>query len=416
MDESAKLNLNALSELNLNDEQERHLLMGLPEMTPAIADAILDWLDDDHVPRWFGAEQAYYRSLESPYRPRNGPLQSLRELLKVRGVTARLLFGDDVNRIGVPDQTNNDGSSMRSNAHSDGLSQRGWATYFTLQSRESNRRADGGKRINLNQDPLTDMYDRLEADLGTSVARFVAAYRLSGPLVPEGADGDAANSGHSDLSGTPSFATRLRRKEGKSTRDGLDLAPEGQFPIESIYELIGVQVRATVHGKQTVLDSPWTSNPANMQQYLPWLMDRLTLTDDTVLLGRVNINQAQREVLVGLPGMTEQLADAIVATQTLNAQRQHFSTESRRMTTGWLVTEGLVDLDQLRQLDPYITAGGDVHALQVIGHFDGGGPVAQMEAMIDATTRPPRIVLLRDVVGSARTDSRQVRQFQTGNF
>ena len=97
--ESAKLNLNTLAEdddLETNSSRERLLL--IPSMTQEIADSILDWLDEDNTPREFGAEETYYQALIPPYTPRNGPLNSLDELLMVAGVTPELLYGLDSNR------------------------------------------------------------------------------------------------------------------------------------------------------------------------------------------------------------------------------------------------------------------------------------------------------------------------------
>ena len=51
------------------------------------------------------------------------------------------------------------------------------------------------------------------------------------------------------------------------------------------------------------MDSPWTDGSTDMQQYLPTLMDSFSLSDDPTILGRVNINQARYETLIGLPGM-----------------------------------------------------------------------------------------------------------------
>ena len=105
--ESSRLNLNALL---LIEEQAtaigmesagRDMLMALPGMSEDIADAILDWIDDDDEPREFGAEFDYYASLDPPYAPKNGPLETVEELLLVRDVFPTLLFGMDVNRNGV---------------------------------------------------------------------------------------------------------------------------------------------------------------------------------------------------------------------------------------------------------------------------------------------------------------------------
>jgi hypothetical protein len=69
----------------------------------------------------------------------------------------------------------------------------------------------------------------------------------------------------------------------------------------------------------------------------------------------------------------------------------------RHSTAGWLYLDGLVDLDTMRQMDPYITARGDVFRVQVLGFFDGNGPVHRLEAIVDATRVPPRVVWQRDL-------------------
>jgi len=60
-----------------------------------ITDAIKDWIDkDDEVTR-FGAEDTYYQSLDSPYSCRNHPLESLDDLLLIKGITRELYYGVD---------------------------------------------------------------------------------------------------------------------------------------------------------------------------------------------------------------------------------------------------------------------------------------------------------------------------------
>lgn len=60
-----------------------------------IVDALVDWLDKDERESDFGAESGYYRSLDPPYECRNGPVTVIEELLKVKGITAELLYGVD---------------------------------------------------------------------------------------------------------------------------------------------------------------------------------------------------------------------------------------------------------------------------------------------------------------------------------
>lgn len=63
--------------------------------TRELVSALVDWIDADDKESDFGAESAYYRSLEPPYESPNDSVDVLRELLLVRGITAELLFGED---------------------------------------------------------------------------------------------------------------------------------------------------------------------------------------------------------------------------------------------------------------------------------------------------------------------------------
>jgi general secretion pathway protein K len=91
IDEGGKIPLNRADEQLL-----RRVLsnVGLePDAQEAIADAILDWRDDDDLKRLHGAEADYYLGLPEPYAPKNGPFDAPDELLLVRGVTREMLFG-----------------------------------------------------------------------------------------------------------------------------------------------------------------------------------------------------------------------------------------------------------------------------------------------------------------------------------
>ena len=68
-----------------------------------------------------------------------------------------------------------------------------------------------------------------------------------------------------------------------------------------------------------------------------------------------------------------------------------------RRSPVWLLTEGIVDLVTFKRLGPWLTTTGDVYSFQVLGHFDQGGPTTRLEAMIDATKKPPRILFQRDL-------------------
>ncbi|OYW15918.1 MAG: hypothetical protein B7Z55_14555, partial [Planctomycetales bacterium 12-60-4] len=192
MDESAKLNLNLLDKLDLEDEESRNLLLGLPGMTEEIADAIRDWIDADDTTRENGAESDYYESQSLGYGAKNGPLETIDELLLVRDVTPELLYGEDANRNGLLDPNENDGNASPPYDNADGVLQLGWIAYLTTVSREANLRADGTAKIDVNNGILSDLYDQLEEEFDEDVAKFIIAFRMSGPKDQPPSDTDTS--------------------------------------------------------------------------------------------------------------------------------------------------------------------------------------------------------------------------------
>jgi type II secretory pathway component PulK len=78
------------------------------------AAAIIAWRDGGGD---FGPlEDAYYASLPQPYVPRHGPLQTLGELLLVRGVTPAIFFGD-AERPGLADLLTVESVSLNTDAN-----------------------------------------------------------------------------------------------------------------------------------------------------------------------------------------------------------------------------------------------------------------------------------------------------------
>jgi general secretion pathway protein K len=100
-DEQARLNLN-----NPQGDRLDKLLqcMGVDKLArDQIVDAILDWIDPNEEHRTNGAEsEDYYLKLPTPYRARNAAIESLNELLQIKGITPALFRGAD-GKIGLVD-------------------------------------------------------------------------------------------------------------------------------------------------------------------------------------------------------------------------------------------------------------------------------------------------------------------------
>ncbi len=101
-DESGKINVNKLVEGSAFNNTVRGVLTRLlsqPQFKlrdreiEDLVNAIKDWIDPDSEVTGTGAENAYYQGLGKPYTARNGPIESIDELLLVRGVTRELFYG-----------------------------------------------------------------------------------------------------------------------------------------------------------------------------------------------------------------------------------------------------------------------------------------------------------------------------------
>jgi general secretion pathway protein K len=91
MSEAGKININTVSEFLLRKIIGQLGLEG--EARDVVVDSILDWRDTNDFYRANGAENDYYLSLKEPYYCKNGNLDSIEELLLVKGVTLDLYHG-----------------------------------------------------------------------------------------------------------------------------------------------------------------------------------------------------------------------------------------------------------------------------------------------------------------------------------
>ncbi|MHC4103835.1 MAG: helix-hairpin-helix domain-containing protein, partial [Planctomycetota bacterium] len=115
-----------------------------------IADAIIDWRDDNDTPSTGGVESGYYENLQYGYMARNGPLRTIRELLLVKDVTDQLFFGEDTNLNGQLDYNEQDGEESLPYDDGDSELDKGWIAHLTCYSYDNNKDAEGNKKTNIN--------------------------------------------------------------------------------------------------------------------------------------------------------------------------------------------------------------------------------------------------------------------------
>jgi type II secretory pathway component PulK len=172
-DEGSRINLNVAP---------REVLLKLPKATQEIADSIVDWRDPDESAQAQGAENAYYQALATPYKCKNGPFDTVEEMLLVRGMTPEILYGEDWNQNGILDANENDGDKSPPADNSDGVLDLGFIAYLTVHSYDRNVRNEGTPRVNVNT--ATD--EQLQQALGDvlipqQIQQIVARRAAFGP-------------------------------------------------------------------------------------------------------------------------------------------------------------------------------------------------------------------------------------------
>jgi DNA uptake protein ComE-like DNA-binding protein len=391
-DESSKLDLNSLAAGAGDEETARNRLMFIPGMTEEVADAILDWIDSDDQPRTYGAEDTYYQGLTPARTSSNAPLRSLSELLQVRGVTPELLYGLDANRNLVVDESEMARGVLTQIDNSLGQINRGWSAYFTVYAAEHTLAPTGTMKVNVNNSDLRTLQTELQEVVDAETANFILAYRQFGPAA---ADTQATGANASSLT--------------------INLDTPASTQINSLLDLVGakVSVQQNAGGQQTgqtggnqngtgqqdqggqpangipgqtggvaqIVDSPWQDNAALYRGVFLDLLDKLATTDELARGGRVNINLASRPVLLSIPGLSEMQADQILTMREAAVDRQ---TAPQRHAV-WLLANGVVTLEEMKALDPFVTTVGDVFSGQIVGFFDGQPATARAQVTWDRT-------------------------------
>lgn len=379
VDESSKINLNTLPYADLYAPGGgRALLMALPEMTEEIADAIMDWLDADDEVREYGTESAYYTGESPAYEAKNGPMDSLDELLLVRGVTPQLLFGMDTNRNGILDDEEAALGGVSSN---DADMYLGWANYMTLYSNESNLTGEGLPRININADDIEQLYDDLKSAFNDEWANFIIYYRC--------AEAEPTNS-------PPADASAVIQKASLLPLDFEGLQSRRKF--NTVVDLVSSFVDVSEFDGENLIS--YAESPIqlfNMGFTIPTMMASLTTNEGLVIPGRINIMQAPRRILEGIPYLDVDMVDNLIYKRGDDYELdQPDGADLNRKYETWLLVEGVVNLETMKRLMPYICTGGDVYRAEIAGYFADGAGTSRAEVVFDTTVPIPRVLFWRD--------------------
>ncbi|MCU0917547.1 MAG: type II secretion system protein GspK [Planctomycetes bacterium] len=318
-DEAGRLNLNTVT---------KEQLLALPDMEESIAEALLDWRDTDDEPRAQGVEGGYYETLPIPYRIRNGPVRTVRELLRVKGVTEDLLYGEDTNLDGWLDYNERDGEASPPLDDGDDVLDQGWIAFLTCHSYDKNVDASGNRRININQADQK----QLASDLGikSSQAKWIVDNRGSG---------------------FRSIADLISDQSPQSASPGTGGNQEQAEPIDL--------------------------------QTFQQIADRITISGEEKIPGKVNINTAPREVLVALFGgddSAEQLAQTVMANRS--------SLASGFTSIADLLNQESMTVARFKAIAEQITVRSDIFTIRCAATADVSGARVQTECVVDRGETP----------------------------
>ncbi|MBN1510863.1 MAG: general secretion pathway protein GspK [Phycisphaerae bacterium] len=354
--EAARLNINTAS----RDQLRTLIAQVFPEApVEEMADALMDWRDEDDAPGEHGAESAYYATLDPPYRPKNAPFDTVEELLMVRGFTAQILYGEDYDRNGLLSPNENDGELSFPLDDGDGELNRGLYPYVTVYSRDFNTANDNkprfyiGKGIDGVREDLAEFFSDEELDF---IAAALAA-DYSEEANSNGAGGGASTS--------------------QPTRGG------SRNQMTEMYSLVDLLKPVPQGGGQ------WLPSPFTLEDFHR-ILDRLSLWIQPEQVGLVDVNTAPAEVLRCVPFLTAQMVDDIVA------QRAALDSTAKR-TPAWLLIHNVVDEGTMAEVIPFVTARGFQFEVESVGFATHVGTVSRIQAVLQMRGPVAQIVYYRDL-------------------
>lgn len=328
-DESARLNVNVAT---------REQLMRLPEITESVVGAILDWRDTNEEPEADGMEGGYYATLAHPYKIRNNQLRTIRELLLVRDVTPDLFYGEDANGNGLLEANEDDGDASDPPDNGDGILDRGWFAYLTVYSYEKNVDAAGERRLNIKTADANQLSQR--CNLEDWAAQSI-----------------------------------VKAREQKQFERLVDLLEVRRDP----------EVKSD--GSDNFGRSGSESDQPVTVSVFKQIVDRLTLNDEETLPGRININTAPHAVLKTLPGVEDELADAII--------------QARNSSGGFASIGDLLDVsgmttEKFGKIEGMVTVRSSVFRIQSTGQVASKMARATIECVVDRGQAVPKVLYWKE--------------------
>lgn len=343
------------SKINLNRADERGMLLVFDDMTLDIIEAIGDWMDQDNEVSAMGVERDYYRNLESPYEPRNGPLQSVGEFELIAGIWPKYFRGEDWNLNARLDPNENDGRRTFPPDTADEVLDAGWSQHLTVYSVAGGATASGEPRILLKEATVEELQERLGIDTQQAEALIqfgstetnVLADLLFSPLTQSGAE--SASNPNQDQSGG------RQQQQQQQPQPGSGVTP-----------LTDEQLRAVL--AETCIEDP---------------LDRVP--------GKINLNSVSHRFfrdMIALMGYDEVIADEILYLRDGRPQGLVSIVDLRKIPN--------ITNEELQAIVRRFDVVSNVYTIASRGRSWASGTEVEIIAVVDRSTIPVKILEYRE--------------------
>jgi len=276
----------------------------------------------------------------------------IRELLRVKGVTQELLYGEDTNFNDKLDFNEMDGDDSWPPDNSDKKLDKGWIAYLSCYSYDKNVDGYGSRRVNINSANERRLSRSLNISRGQ--AKWIVekrgndGFRSIGDLIGDNSPRDSS----SNNSPRDSSSNNNNGERNPGNRD----VPAEPLDTEAFKRIA----------------------------------DQITTRDEQQIPGRINVNTAPREVLIALLGddaSAESLADAIIAYRS-------------GLALGMTSIADLLDVqsmkvEKFKKIADMITVRSDVFTVRCLAVAESRGvarTTLRTEAVVDRSSTPGSIL------------------------
>ncbi|MFA5865236.1 MAG: hypothetical protein WC975_11185 [Phycisphaerae bacterium] len=354
-DEAGKVNINVASE-----EQLKHLL----GITAEMAANLLVWRGDVSDSGG-GATDEYYMALPQPYRCKNAPLNTIEELLLVKGFTAQIIFGEDMNRNGILDPNEDDGKKSLPIDNGDGVLDRGLYPYITIYSRDTEFTDSDPfmPRINIQETPSLELKLILDGKLRPEIIDFIIKLK----------------SANADFGNSPASL--------------LVMDSNGKIKNESDDNITNDNVTNDNVTNDNATNDNATQSPV-IRDDMGAIMDLLTtgkhVSPDGFVYGRINVNTAPRVVLASIGRLTPSEIDAIIST------RGQLDSQDKK-TIAWLVKRDALSPKKFNQVAALFTARSYQFMIDSLGYCDRQALQTRIQTVLEVQLTKIQYLYWRDL-------------------